>query len=212
MRLRQRALVSDRRIEGGEIDHAHWLRAEYERVVANAVTVNFRRNRGRADIVETFLRVHADTAVEQMSGHDVDRILQPAPQREYAAGAIVGVARRPEILRACGTTMLAGENGAPAAAYGTDRRQRDRVVTHERVGLQAGLQRCQVGERLHCRTGLTLGLRGAVELAQGVGETPGHGQDAPGLVLQYQGRALHGWSHAQLRLTAGGSGNSGSVW
>ena len=114
--LRQRAFVGDRCIERGEVDHAHRLCAEHEWIVADAIFVNFRRNGRGADIVETFLRVRADAAVEQVRGHDVDRILQPAPHCEHAADAIVGIARRPEILFACITAVLAGDNDAAARA------------------------------------------------------------------------------------------------
>ena len=78
------------------------------------------------------------------------------------------------------------------------RRQRDRVVAHQGVGLQSRLQRGQIGERFYCRTGLALCLRGSVKLAQDVGETSRHRQDATGLVLQHQGRALHCRPYAQF--------------
>jgi hypothetical protein len=139
-------------------------------------------------------------------GHDIDRVLQPASHREQPADAAVGVAGRPEIFLAHGATGLARDDAAAGA--GTDRGQRDRIVGHERVGLQAGLQGREVGERLHRRTGLALRLRGTIELAQAVGKAPDHRQDAAGLVLNDQRRALDGRAHAQFSATADGHGSS----
>ena len=80
--MRQRAFIGDRRIERGKIDHAHRLRAEHERIIVDAIGIDLRSYCRGADVVEAFLRIGADAAVEQMGGDDVDRILQPTPQRE----------------------------------------------------------------------------------------------------------------------------------
>ena len=72
VRLRQRAFVGHRRIEGGEINHADRLRAEHERIVTDAFSVDLGGNRGGADLIKTFLRIGADAALEQVRGHDVD--------------------------------------------------------------------------------------------------------------------------------------------
>ncbi len=53
-------------------------------------------------------------------------------------------------------------------------------------------------QRLDGGAGLAHRLRGAIELAQRVGEAAGHRQDAAGLVLQDDHRALHLRAHPQL--------------
>jgi hypothetical protein len=91
--------IGDGGVEGGKIDHAHRLRAEHERIVADAIGVDLRRHRRRADVVEALFRVGFDAAVEQVRGDDVDGILQPAPHRVEAARGVAGVARRPIVVR-----------------------------------------------------------------------------------------------------------------
>ena len=81
-----------------------------------------------------------------------------------------------------------------------NRRQGDRCVQHQCVGLQAPVQGRQIGERLDRRAGLPQRLTGAVELAQRIGEAADHRQDAAGLVLQDNGRALHLGPDAQFGL------------
>ena len=93
----------------------------------------------------------------------------------------------------------------------TDGRERDRIVRNERVGLQSHLQRGQVGQRLHRRARLALGLRSPVQLAGEIGEAAGHRQNASGLVLQHQRRALHGWTHPQIRTSADGCNRAWST-
>ena len=115
VRARQSTFVGDRCVERGEIDHALRLCAKHEWIVADAIFVNFRRNSRCADIVETFLWVRANAAVEQVRCHHVDRILQPAPHCEHAADAIVGIARRPEILFAYIAAELARNDAAARA-------------------------------------------------------------------------------------------------
>ena len=201
MRLRQCALIGDGGVEGGEIDHLDRLGAENERIIAHAFRIDFRRDGGGANIVQAFFGSRVDAAVEQMRGDDVDRIFQAAPQRQDAAFAVIGVARRPIILRGVAAEFAADDVAAIGAA---DRRKRDRLVEDQRVRLQAALQCRQIGHRFHRRAGLTLGLRGAVELAQRIRKAPGHGEDAAGLVFQHQCRAFYRRPHAQLRLRAGG--------
>ena len=125
-----------------------------------------------------------DAALEQMDGREIARVLQRAPQGESAPDAAVVVLRRPVIPLA----------GAAAA----DRRQRDRLVADQRVGLQALAQRRQIAQRLDGGARLAHRLGRAIELAQRIGEAAGHGEDAAGLVLQHDHRALHDRPHAQL--------------
>ena len=113
--------------------------------------------------------------------------------------------RRPVILLARVAAELAADDVAAVDAA-ADRRKGDRLVGNERVRLQAVLQRRQIGHRLHRRAGLTLRLRGAIELAQGVGEASRHGEDTAGLVLQHQSRTLAVRPHPQLRLRGGSRG------
>ena len=119
-----------------------------------------------------------------MHGREIARVLQRAAQGENATRAAVVVPRGPIILLA----------GAAAA----ERRQRDRLIAHQRVRLQTLAQRRQIAERLDGGAGLAHGLRGAIELAQRIGEAAGHRQDAAGLVLQDDHRALHLRAHPQL--------------
>jgi hypothetical protein len=65
-----------------------------------------------------------------MNGRQIARILQRTAEREDAASPAVVVLRRPVILLA----------GAAAA----DRRQRDHIVGHQRIGLQAAAERGEV--------------------------------------------------------------------
>ena len=124
--------------------------------------------------------VGVDAAVEQPRGDEVLRILQRAPHGQQAGRGAVVVLRRPVVLR-------------PRAERAADRRQRDRLGRSTSVfGCSPPLQRRQIGERLDRRARLALRLRGAIELAQRIGEPARHREDAAGLVLQHQRRALHG--------------------
>src|SRR5262249_56607641 len=76
------------------------------------------------------------------------------PQGGNAAVAPVVVLRRPVIVLA----------GAPAAQRG----KRDRLVAHERVGLQAVAQRPEIAQRLDRRARLAHSLRRPISLAQPV--------------------------------------------
>ena len=138
MRLRQRAFIGDGGIKRGEVDHAHRLRAEHKRVIAYAFRIDFCGDGGGANRVEALFRTLADPAVEQMSGHHIDRILKPATHREHAALIVIGIARRPKILRTCIAAVVAADHIAVVNAT-ADRRQRDRFIGHERVRLQAVL-------------------------------------------------------------------------
>ena len=184
VRLGTHAFVRDRRVEGREIDRPHRLRAEHDRIVARAFAIDLGFVRERAKTVEAGLRLFLDAAVEQAHGGEVARILQRAAQRHGAAAAAVVVLRRP----------IVGLANASAA----DRRQRDRLVQHQRVRLQAVAERRQIAQRLDRRAGLALRLDRAVELAQRIGEAARHRKDAAGLVLQHHRHALHDRPHPQL--------------
>ena len=99
MRLRSNAFLGDRSIEGGKIDHMHRLCAQHEWIVAKAMGVDFHRGRSRANVVEALGRIGFDPAVEQMRGDEVARVFKSAPQRQGAHGAVIGIARRPKIIR-----------------------------------------------------------------------------------------------------------------
>ena len=98
MSLRQCALVGNRGIEAGQVDHTHRLGTQDEGIIADAFLVDLRGEGGRADLCEALFRIIIDAAGEQVRGHEVDRILQSAPHGEHPARAAVGIARRPEIL------------------------------------------------------------------------------------------------------------------
>ena len=111
------------------------------------------------------------------------RVLERAAQRHHAAAAAVVILRRPVVVL-----------GAPAI----DRRQGDRAVVDQRVGLQARAQRGEIAQRLDGRARLPEGLGRAVELAQRIGESAGHRQDAAGLVLERDHHSLHLGADPQL--------------
>lgn len=90
----------------------------------------------------------------------------------------------------------------PGIAGPADRRQGDGGIHHQGVGLQAGIERGEIGQRLQGRAGLAHRLGDAVELAQRVGEAAGHREDPAGLVLHHQGRALDRGPDADLRAQA----------
>src|SRR5262249_61975691 len=100
MRLRPRSFIGDSGIEGGEIDHAHRLRAKYERIVANAFSVNFRGYCCRTDVVQAPLRAGFDAAVQQTGGDSIDRILQAAAHRVDTTSVVTRVSRLPIVLLA----------------------------------------------------------------------------------------------------------------
>jgi hypothetical protein len=201
MRLRPRSFIGDGGVERSEIDHPHRLRAEHERIEANAVGIDLSDHRRRTDVVEALFRISFDAAVEQMGGDNIDRILQPAPHRVDAASGIPGVARRPIVLLAR-VDQLSGTATTFIGAdpWADDRRQCEGLVGNEGVRLETLLQRRKIGQRLDRRARLALRLRCAIKLAQGVRKAPGHGKDAAGPVLQHQCRALHCRPHAQSRL------------
>ena len=101
MRRRTRAFARNRRIKGGEIDQPRRLGAEDERVVLHALLVDLRLDSEFADALEARLRRVLDSAVEQVGGDQVLRILQRAAQRGDPAAAAAVVFRRPGILIAC---------------------------------------------------------------------------------------------------------------
>ena len=78
--------------------------------------------------------------------------------------------------------------------------KRDRRIQHQRVGLQSTVQGREIGQRLDRGAGLPQRLAGAVELAERIGEAADHRQDAAGLVLQHERRALDLGPDAQLGL------------
>src|SRR5262249_1187223 len=158
---------------------------QHERIVAQALAIDLGLERELAETDEARLRGVLDGAVEQMHGREVARILERAAQGQDAAVAALVVLRGPVIALA----------GAAAA----DRRERDRLVGDERIRLQALAERREVAERLDRRAGLAHRLGRAVELAQRIGEAAGHRQDAAGLVLQNDDRALHLPAPTQLR-------------
>ena len=71
VRLWSHAFVSDGGIEGGEIDHPHWLCAEHEGIVANAVALDFCSHRSGTNLVEAFCGILIDPTVKQMRGDEV---------------------------------------------------------------------------------------------------------------------------------------------
>src|SRR5262247_3717491 len=95
-----------------------------------------------------------------MDGGEIARILERPPEGGNASIAPVVVLRRPVIVLA----------GAPAA----QRRKRDRLVAHERVGLQTVAQRTEIAQRLDGRARLAHSLRRAIELAQWIRKAAGH--------------------------------------
>ena len=71
VRLWSRAFVSDGGIEDREINHPHWLCAEHEWKVANAVAVDFCSHRSGTNLVEAFCGILIDPTVKQMRGDEV---------------------------------------------------------------------------------------------------------------------------------------------
>ena len=124
-----------------------------------------------------------DPAVEQPHGREIARVFErllqgyssPRSRRRNFAASNISPPRR------------------------VTARQRDRRVPHDRTGSQALAECRQVGQRLDRRARLTHGLGGAIELAERIGESAGHGEYAAGPVLQHQGGALHHRPRAQLR-------------
>ena len=180
------ALIGDRRIEPRKVDRPHRLGAEHERIIAFAFRIDAGLDREHADLVEARGRIAGDAAFEQARRRQVLRHLQRAPDRQRAGRAAVVVVRRPVVGVAC------------IAVDAADRRIGDRRVFDQRVGLQAAVERGEIGHRLERRARLPSRLRDAVELAHRIGEPADHRQHAAGLVLQHQGRALHRRSHAKL--------------
>ena len=109
-----------------------------------------------------------------------------AAQRQRTAAAAVVVFRRPVILFA-GAASRHPIGGSVIV-----------VVADQRIRLQAVAERREVAERLDGGAGLARRLGRAVELAQRIGEAAAHRQDAAGLVLQHDHRALHDRPDAQL--------------
>src|SRR5260370_35720732 len=104
-----------------------------------------------------------------MDGGEIARILERPPQGGNASEATVVVLRRPVIMLA----------GAPTAQRG----KRDRLVAHERVGLQAVAQRPEIAQRLARRARLAHGPRRAIALAQREWAAAGHAGNASRPVL-----------------------------
>ena len=105
--------------------------APSERIVADALRVDLGRDRSGTDLVETFLRIGVDAAVEQVRGDDVDRIFQSTPHGQHPAHAAVGVAGRPIIVIPLGAVLPF----SASAMMRTDGRERDRIVRNKRVRL-----------------------------------------------------------------------------
>ena len=131
---RAQAFIRDRRIERREVDRPNRLSAEYERIVSQALAVNLRFRRELTKAVETGFGLLLDAAIEQTNGREIAGVLYRLPQGQSAARATVIVLRRPVVL-------LAGTSAA-------DGRQGDRLIHHERIGLQTLAQRRQVAQRL----------------------------------------------------------------
>jgi hypothetical protein len=140
---RPHAFIGDRRIKWRQVDRPHRLRAEHEGIVRYAFAVDLRFQREIADAVEARVRIARYSAFQQVDGCEIARVLERAPQRDHAPFAAVIVLRRPVIAVAC---------IEPAA----DRRQRDLLIAHHGVGLQAPLQGGEIGERLERRAWLAL--------------------------------------------------------
>src|SRR5919198_2129914 len=151
---RAQAFIRDRRIKCREVDRPYWLSAEYERIVSQAFPINLCFGREFTKALETGFGLLLDTAIEQTNGREIAGVLYRLPQGQRAARATVIVLRRPVVL-------LAGTSTA-------DRRQGDRLIQHERIGLQTLAQCRQVAERLDGGARLAHGLSRAIELAQGV--------------------------------------------
>ena len=185
MGRRSQPFIGDRRVERREIDRPHRLGAEHERIIPHAFMIDLRFQCELAQTIEARFRLVLDAALEQMRGGEIARILQRPAQGQRAATAAVVILRRPVIL--------------PERAASLDRRQGDRAVADQRVGLQALAQRRQIAQRLDGGTGLAHGLRRAVELAERIGESARHRQDAAGLVFQDDHRSLGHGTHPQFR-------------
>ena len=125
------AFVGDRGVEAREVDHAQRLGAEDERIVLHALGIDPGFKREIADLFQALGRILVDAAVEQAGGDEVLGLLQRAAQRHRACAMAVIVLRRP---------IVGADPG--------NRRQRDRLVDHQRVRLQAAMQRRKVGEGL----------------------------------------------------------------
>ena len=144
-----------------------------------------RFHRQIADLLQALGRILVDAAVEQARGDEVLGLLQRAPQRH----------RAPRSSRRSSSASSSVVRDAPGIGGSVTGWSITSVF-----GLQAAVQRREVGERLDRRAGLAQRLRGAVELAQRIGEAADHREDAAGLVFQHQRRALNLGPDAQLGL------------
>ena len=161
------------------------MRAEHEGIVGLALGVELRLGGEFAHALEAVLGFFRDRAVEEARRDEVFRVLQRPAQGHDPGRAAVIVFGRPVILR-------------PRVGPAADRRQRHRRIEHQRVGLQPLVQRRQVGDGLQGRTGLTVRLRGAVQLAERIRKASRHGEDAAGLVFERHRRPLHDGPDAKL--------------
>jgi hypothetical protein len=71
MRRRPHAFIGDGGVKGRQVDRADRLRAEHERVIAHAVTVDLGLHGQRAKAIKARLRAALDAAVEQVHGRQV---------------------------------------------------------------------------------------------------------------------------------------------
>src|SRR5216683_1755487 len=111
-------------IECSKVDRPHRLGAEHERIVSQTFAINVRFHGKITKAVEAGFGFGFYAAIKEMDSCKVARILQRGPQSKSAPGTAVIILRGPVI--------------APAA----DRRQRDRIVADQRIGLQT-LSKCR---------------------------------------------------------------------
>ena len=68
--------IRDGRIECREVDRPHRLRAEHEWIVPQTFPINLRFQGELAKAIEARFRAALDTAIEQMDGGEIARILE----------------------------------------------------------------------------------------------------------------------------------------
>src|SRR5262245_31421817 len=95
--------------------------AEHEWIIPQTFAIKLRFHSKTAKAIETGFGFAFYTALEEMDGCKITRILQRLTQGEHTSGAAVVILRSPVIATAT----------APAA----DGRQRDRIVADQRIGL-----------------------------------------------------------------------------
>src|SRR5262249_55307186 len=155
MGRRSQPLIWDRCVERGEIDRPYRLGTKHERIEPQAFPINLRFRGKTTQAIEAGFGFGFNAAVEQMDSCKIARVLQRGPQGESPPGTAVVILRGPVI--------------AVPDAPAPDRRQRDRLIANERVGLQALAKCCEVAQRLDGGTRLARGLARTIELAQRIG-------------------------------------------